>query len=77
MEYFECTYRIVTLGGQEKGQTAATQTLAKLVPPDVDRSSCRLGMERTEWVDKFGKPSVLRTVLIDAESKPNEWALGV
>ncbi|TAN48338.1 MAG: hypothetical protein EPN26_12650 [Rhodospirillales bacterium] len=71
------TYRIVVLGDREiVGQTAATPELAKLVPPDVNRNNYRLGMELTEWADHYGKMRVQRTILIEAESQPNEWMLG-
>ena len=75
----DSTYRVVVLGGDRDitGQTADTPELAKLVPPDVDRSKFRLGVERTDWDEHFGKPRAVRTVLIEAETKPNEWKVGV
>jgi hypothetical protein len=70
------TYRLVELGGKgRKGGTALSSNLAKLVPGDLDRSE-RLGMERTEWEDYFGKKRPHRTVLIEAERRPGEWVLG-
>lgn len=59
------------------GQTALTPQLAKLVPGDLVRTDRRLGMERTDWADNFGKPKAVRTVLVDAESAPGEWTIGI
>jgi hypothetical protein len=56
------------------GMTASdiTPELAKLVPGNLERGSHRLGMERTDWGEHYGKPKAVRTVLIDAESTA-EW----
>jgi hypothetical protein len=56
------------------GMTASdiTPELAKLVPGNLERGSHRLGMERTDWGEHYGKPKAVRTVLIDAESTAGE-----
>lgn len=72
----DVTYRVVSLSSDWAGKTAATPELAKLVAGDLDRSG-RLGLERTDWIDHFGKPKAHRTVLVDAENHPGEWELGV
>jgi hypothetical protein len=78
MSNTEATYRLIVLGDRNNvGQTALTPELARLVPGDLVRGNQRLGMERTDWVDHFGKPKVARTVLVDAESAPAEWTIGV
>lgn len=70
------TYRLVALIDRtQTGETAASPDLAKLVPADLSRS-IRLGMEQTDWSENFGKMKVNRSILIDAESKPDEWQLG-
>jgi len=77
MSDIDTTYRLIVLGDRNNvGQTALTPELAKLVPGDLFRENCRLGMERTDWADHLGKPKIVRTVLIDAESAPGEWAIG-
>lgn len=77
MELPDSTYRLVVIGDRESaGETAATPELAKLVPPEVGRER-RLGLERTDWGEHFGKPRAIRTVLIEAETVPGEWVLGV
>ena len=74
----DTTFRLVVLGESNNvGQTALTAELAKLVPGDIVRDNKRLGMERTDWADHFGKPKIMRTVLIDAESAFGEWTIGV
>ena len=78
MSELQTTYRVKTLGDDEiVGQTAATPELAKLVAPEVDRQRFRLGLEQTDWGDQYGKPRPIRTVLLEAESKPGEWTVGV
>ena len=78
MDSPDSTFRLVVLGNREiTGQTAASPELAKLVPPDVDRSEYRLGMERTDWGENYGKPRAIRTVLIEAEPAPGVWEVGV
>ena len=73
----QVTYRLIVLGEPNNvGQTALTPELAKLVPGNLDRGKQRLGMERTDWGEQYGKPKTVRTVLIDAESAPGEWTLG-
>lgn len=73
----ETTYRLIVLENREiTGQTAASQELAKLVPPNIDRTNIRFGMEMTEWTQHFEKMRVNRSILIDAETAPNEWAIG-
>ena len=72
----DTTFRVVNLADRsEVGQTAATPELAMLAALGLNRS-CRMGLERTDWVDHFGKPKVHRTVLLDAESQAGEWVLG-
>lgn len=74
----ETTFRLVDLADRNNvGQTALSAQLAKLVPGDLIHENRRLGMERTDWVENFGKPKAVRTVLIDAESAPGEWKIGV
>ena len=76
-EYADTTYRVFVIENREAvGQTAATPELAKLVAPRVDRTRFRLGLERTDWGEQYGKPRAVRSVLIDAESRPGEWELG-
>jgi hypothetical protein len=71
------TFRLVDLSDRNNvGQTALTADLAKLVPGDLIRENRRLGMERTDWADHFGKPKAVRTVLTDAESSSGEWTIG-
>jgi hypothetical protein len=72
----DTTYRVVSLTDDWTGKTAATPELAKLIAGDLYRGE-RLGMERTDWVDNFGKPKAHRSVLIDAEKDPGEWELGL
>jgi hypothetical protein len=73
----QVTYRLIVLGeANNVGQTALTPELAKLVPGNLERGDQRLGMERTDWDQHYGKPKVVRTVLIDAESTPGEWTIG-
>ncbi len=78
MNETETTYRLIALDDRSNaGQTALTPELAKLVPGDLVRhATTRLGMERTDWVEHYGKPKIARTVLIEAESKPGEWTIG-
>jgi hypothetical protein len=72
----EVTFRIVQLGDENTtGRTAKTPELAQLGAGFLDRSR-RVGLERTEWVENYGKPKILRTVLIEAEKVANEWILG-
>ena len=78
MSDIETTYRLIALSDRNNaGQTALTPDLAKLVPGDLVRTNQRLGIERTDWTDHFGKPKIVRTVLIDAEATPEEWTIGV
>ncbi len=73
----EPTYRVVSLtDGNWAGKTAATPELARLGAGDLDREHL-LGLERTDWGDNYGKPKAIRTVLVEAESQPGEWKLGV
>ena len=73
----ETTYRLIALADRSQtGDTAASPVLAKLVPADLDRSM-RIGMEQTDWVKNFDKMKVQRSILVEAESKPGEWLLGV
>ena len=72
----DTTYRCINLVDRsEVGQTAASPELAKLVAGPVSRAF-RVGMERTDWVDHFGKMKVHRSILVDAESSPGDWDLG-
>ena len=76
---FDPTYRLVLLSDpQVVGRTAASQELAKLVPGDlVNHRDQRLGLERTDWVDDYGKPKVRRSVIVEAEPLPGQWEIGV
>ena len=80
MEEITTTYRLVALGSRDVfGHTALTPEMAKLVPGDlitVDRESTRLGIERTDWGDHYGKPRAIRTVLIEVEDRPDSWEIG-
>jgi hypothetical protein len=72
----DTTFRVVNLVDRsEVGQTAISPELAKIAATDLSRS-CRMGLERTDWTDHFGKPKVHRTVLLEAENQPGEWVLG-
>jgi len=60
------------------GQTALTAELARLVPGDLVRHGATLlGMERTDWVDHFGKPKIARTVLTVADIDALEVEYGI
>ncbi|MGH6975457.1 MAG: hypothetical protein ACREED_00365 [Stellaceae bacterium] len=79
MSETDTTYRLVVLGNPDMvGRTAASPELAKLVPGDIPTRGRteRLGMERTEWVQHFEKMKVNRSILVTAESRPNEWTIG-
>jgi hypothetical protein len=81
MADIEQTYRLILLDEPSTaGRTAASPDLAKLVPGDGipvgGNRTRRLGMERTDWADHFGKPKVQRSVIVDAETSPNEWTIG-
>ena len=72
----DTTYRVISIADNSvAGRTAATAELAKLAAGGLDRTR-RLGVERTEWAEHFGKPKAHRTVLLEAESRPDEWLLG-
>ena len=76
----DTTYRLIVLDDPDRvGRTAASAELAKLVPGDIgpaSRQGKRLGMERTEWVDNFGKMKIHRSILVDAEASPGQWTIG-
>lgn len=77
MDEISTTYRLIVLGDPgNAGQTALTPELAKLAPGNLSRHG-RLGLERTDWGDQYGKPKALRTVLVEAEGQSNEWTIGV
>jgi hypothetical protein len=79
MSETDTTYRLVVLGNPEMvGRTAASPELAKLVPGDIPIRGRdeRLGLERTDWVDHFGKMKINRSILIEAENRPGEWDIG-
>ena len=70
------TYRVVELTGtRATGGTAASPDLAKLVAGELSREG-RLGIEQTDWGEKYERPHPIRTVLIDAETRPREWTIG-
>jgi hypothetical protein len=74
----ETTYRLIDLEERSPcGLTAASPELARLVPTNEAERSRRIGLERTDWVEQYDKLKVHRTVLVDAESAPGEWVLGV
>jgi len=79
----DTTYRLVALGDPQEatGQTALTPDLAKLVPGRLGNRERRekylLGIERTDWTDESGRPKPIRSVLIEVESFPGEWVVGV
>jgi hypothetical protein len=74
----DVTYRLVVIDKPGiTGRTAASPKLAKLVAGNLAQfRDRRLGLEQTDWGEHFGKPRVIRTVLIDAEIQPGEWTLG-
>lgn len=73
----DTTFRLISLSDRTRtGQTAATPELAKLVPGELDRSE-RLGVEQTDWVDKFGTMKIHRSILVEAEDRAGQWVLGV
>lgn len=77
MDEINTTYRLIVLGDNgNAGQTALTPQLAKLAPGNLIRHG-RLGLERTDWGDHYGKPKALRTVLVEAENQADEWAIGL
>jgi hypothetical protein len=77
MEEMDTTFRLIDISDRDNcGQTAASPDLALLVPGNLQREGKRLGMERTDWAEHFGKPKVVRTILIAAESRPGEWEIG-
>lgn len=68
------TFRLIVLEDPSMvGRTAASADLAKLSLNDMPRSQ-RLGLERTDWAENFGKPKPVRTVLIEAEAQPGDWS---
>lgn len=76
----DTTYRLIVLGRDKVGETALTPDLARLVPGSIlsgIRHKCRLGIERTDWIDDAGRPKPVRSVLVDAESAPGEWTIGL
>lgn len=75
----DTTYRLVVLDDPHTvGRTAVSPELAKLVPGDIRirGREGRLGMERTDWVEDYGKMKINRSVLIEAEDHPGEWSIG-
>jgi hypothetical protein len=75
----ETTYRVVDLANREnQGQTAATPDLAKLATQSItrDAATTRLALERTDWVDDYGKPKPRRSVIIEAENPSEPWSTG-
>ncbi len=73
----ETTFRLIDISDPTNvGRTAASAQLAKLVPGDLNRENRRLGMERTDWVEHYGKPKIARTVLVDAERRVGQWEIG-
>ncbi len=74
----DTTYRLVDLSDTANvGKTASSPELAKLVPGDLRRSGQRLGIEQTDWKDDFGKKRPYRSVIVDAETSPGDWTIGV
>lgn len=75
----DTTYRLVVLGKSGLvGRAAISPELAKLAPGDIplDDRDARLAMERTEWILESGKMKIYRSILIEAEDHPGEWAIG-
>ncbi len=74
----EVTYRLIVVNMPDvTGRTASSPELAKLAPGDVlSFREHRIGLERTDWGERHGKPHPIRTVLIEVENKPGEWTLG-
>jgi hypothetical protein len=73
----DVTYRVVNLlDRDEVGQTAATPEIARLTAAGLNRV-CRLGLERTDWTEHFGKLKVHRSVVVEVENQPGEWDLGL
>jgi len=92
MDTLNTTYRLVVIGDSgmyATGKTAATPELARLVPGSLLRQRYGemrlLGIERTEWTmgptpsggRAAPEPQPSRTVLIDAETTPGQWEIGV
>lgn len=77
MDEVNTTYRLIDLSDRNNvGQTALTPDLALLVPGNLMRHG-RLGMERSDWGDHYGKPKMIRSVVIGAETMVNEWVIGI
>jgi hypothetical protein len=77
MDEIDTTYRLIDLANPNNvGQMAASPKLAKLVPGLLDRSNKRLGIERTEWISKFGKLEPQRSTVVAVEDAPDEWVIG-
>lgn len=74
----DTTYRLVSLTEEgNAGMTAASPELARLVPGNLVRwETTRLAIEKTDWIEKFDKMVVNRSVVVDAEAKPGEWTIG-
>lgn len=74
----DTTYRVIDLSDRQNvGQTALSPELAKLATTGMWRSDkSRMALERTDWVDEFGKPKPRRTVVIEAEEPNGLWTIG-
>lgn len=67
------TYRLVAPSAPTVfGPTARTPELAMLGLQSIDRD-WPLALEQTDWVEKFDKWVVNRTIILEAEKRAGEW----
>ena len=77
MDDISVTYRLIDLNDRTNvGQTAISPELALLSPGNLARDGRRLAMERSDWIDDYGKPKIARSVVIGVEEEPGSWAIG-
>jgi hypothetical protein len=75
----DTTYRLVDLINPENcGLEGTTPALALLRPGNIRRDeTTRLAIERIEWIaSNWGKKSITRQFIIDAEEVPGQWKIG-
>lgn len=77
MEEVNVTYRLIDPNDRANvGQTAISPELALLLPGNIARDGRRLAMERSDWIDDYGKPKIVRSVVIGVEEEPGSWTIG-
>ncbi|MEY9121325.1 hypothetical protein [Bradyrhizobium yuanmingense] len=77
MEEVNVTYRLIDPNDRSNvGQTAISPELALQLPGNMALDGRRLAMERSDWVDDYGKPKLVRSVVIDVEKAPGAWKIG-